>query len=126
MCPMSGRVGVEQTPDIETVLAEVKRGRCLNCLRMLATDEDWENTEEGERPDLCWENNVYSCGWVAETTLEALQAAALAPVLAAAVREGKAEALHEAQDALYRCPRQQCRGRIPHSWFIHWFGWARR
>lgn len=22
------------------------------------------------------------------------------------------------------CPRRQCRGRVPHSWLIHWFGWA--
>jgi hypothetical protein len=24
------------------------------------------------------------------------------------------------------CPRRQCRGRVPHSWLIHWFGWVRR
>lgn len=25
-----------------------------------------------------------------------------------------------------RCPRRQCRGRLPHSWLVHWFGWVRR
>lgn len=22
-----------------------------------------------------------------------------------------------------RCPRRQCRGRLPHSRLLHWFGW---
>ena len=24
------------------------------------------------------------------------------------------------------CPRRQCRGRLPHSRLVHWFGWVRR
>lgn len=27
---------------------------------------------------------------------------------------------------MHRCARRWCRGRIPHSRLVHWFGWVRR
>lgn len=79
---MSRRVGIEQTPDIEAVLAK-HLGECgrfgLPCADVRPRDE-----------------------WCGRCDLRAHVAQALAPVLAAAVREARAAELREAADDLGR------------------------
>lgn len=61
------------------VMTSAMEGRCTQCLRIAATDHDWDTTAEGERPDLCWDDEG-SCHNLPEanTTREELQAQALA------------------------------------------------
>jgi hypothetical protein len=100
---MSGRVGVEQTPDIEAVLAEH-----VDVGPMLSESEGYT-----KYVCLCGEgSNDY-------TWHRAHVAQALAPVLAAAVREARAAELREAADeaAAMDYPSSQ----DP----VHWAIWLR-
>jgi hypothetical protein len=82
---MSGRVGVEQTPDIEAIAAVIREHRSI-----LSGDVDG------------WHLLCQACGDLGITSNERTAAAhvaqALAPVLAAAVREARAAELREAAD----------------------------
>jgi hypothetical protein len=77
------------------LLAAALDGRCSECLRPPATDEDWANTEPGERPDLCWDAPRW-CGFTPEVSADDLRAAVVEQIVArhaaAAVAAFKAEA----------------------------------
>jgi len=82
---MSGRVGAEQTPDIEAVISEVLEG-FLRPQREHYAGHEWVIPSH-HRADL-WATLPYRIH------------AALAPVLAAAVREARAAELREAADEM--------------------------
>ena len=96
------------TDDARGLLAEaldaVVSTHCPRCFRPMASESDWESAEEGERPDLCWED-VMTCGWVSEKTTAEFYADALlaSPQLARLIEQreatARAEALREAAEA---------------------------
>jgi hypothetical protein len=49
-----------------------------------------------------------------------------AAMTAALAQPANAEEAEAWSMVVARCPRRQCRGRVPHSLLVHWFGWMRQ
>ncbi|HET6916616.1 MAG TPA: hypothetical protein VFH56_11055 [Acidimicrobiales bacterium] len=56
----------------------------------MASEADWENTEEGERPDLCWEDPA-NCPLGADVEPQQFYARALLPVVEQEIAAARAE-----------------------------------
>ena len=102
------------TDDARGLLAEaldaVVSTHCPRCFRPMASESDWESAEEGERPDLCWED-VMTCGWVSEKTTAEFYADALlaSPKFASLIEQreaaARAEGRREVREAVERAIR---------------------
>ena len=78
-------------------LAVLLATHCDHCHRPQASEADWEDAEEGERPDLCWEDPG-NCRIGSDATPAEFFADALLPVVAREIAAARGEALREAAD----------------------------
>lgn len=62
------------------VLAAATAGRCTQCLRPIASEEDWDRYGDDEGAHLCWDDDL--CCWSPITTALDLNAAAVEAIVA--------------------------------------------
>lgn len=84
------------TAEIATAMIAWTEAHCRNCHKPIATDEDWQQYDDGEGEHLCWGDRDY-CGFGCDVPRENHLADALVDLLAARDRRVAGDALRHAQ-----------------------------